>query len=102
MHNSNCLTFITNNFKGMQDTTKRLSVIEYLKNKPGNNGILLLQETHSTFNDKNIWKNNFNGPVFYSHGISQSCTLLIAYFGNINFSINKKYKIKMDVFLFLR
>ena len=51
---------------------------------------MFLQETHSTFNDENIWKNDFNGPVFYSHGTSQSCGNFIAYFGNLNFSVNKQ------------
>ena len=72
MYNANCLTFITNN-----------------RNKLGNNGILFLLETHSTFNDENIWKNDFNGSVFYSHGTSQSCGVLV-YFGNLNFSFNKQ------------
>ena len=62
-------TFITNNIKGIQNNSKRLSVVEYFKNKLGNSVILLLQETHSTFNDENIWKNDFNVPVFYSHGV---------------------------------
>ena len=71
MNNTNCLTFITNNIKGIQNNSKRLSVVEYFKNKLGNSVILLLQETHSTFNDENIWKNDFNVPIFYSHDTSQ-------------------------------
>ena len=51
----------------MQNNLKWLSVVEYFRNQLGNNRILFLQETHSTFNnDENIWKNYFNGPVFYS------------------------------------
>ena len=71
MNNANCLTFIANNIKGIQNNSKRLSVVEYFKNELGNNGILFLQETHSTFNDENIWKNDFNVPIFYSHDTSQ-------------------------------
>ena len=74
----------------IQNNSKRLSVVEYFKNKLGNDGILFLQETHSTLNDENIWKNDFNVPVFYSHGTSQSCGVLFAYFGNLNFSVNKQ------------
>ena len=51
---------------------------------------MCLQETHSTFNEENILKNVFNGPVFYSHGTSQSCDVFIVYFGNLNFLINKQ------------
>ena len=90
MNNAKCLTFITNNIKGIRNNSKRLSVVEYFRNKLGNNGILFLQGTHSTFNDEIIWKNDFNGPVFYSRGTSQSCGVLIAYFGNLNFSVNKQ------------
>ena len=71
MNNANCLTFIANNIKGIQNNSKRLSVEEYFKNELDNNGILFLQETHSTFNDENIWKNDFNVPIFYSHDTSQ-------------------------------
>ena len=42
---------------------------------------------HSTFY---IWKDYFKGPVFYSHGTSQSCGVLIDYFGNLNLLINKQ------------
>ena len=90
MNNDSCLTFITNNIKGIQYNSKRLSVVEYFKNKLGNNGILFLQEIHSTFNDENVWKNDFNVPVFYSHSTSQSCGVLIALFGNLNFSVNEQ------------
>ena len=101
MNNTNCLTFITNNIKGIQNNSKRLSVVEYFKNKLGNSVILLLQETHSTFNDENIWKNDFNVPVFYSHGTSQSCGVLIAFFGNLNFLVNKQVGDKNECILIL-
>ena len=71
MNNTKCLTFITNNIKRMRNNSKRLSVAEYFRNKLGNDEILFLPETHSTFNDEIVWKNDFNGPVFYSHGTSQ-------------------------------
>ena len=32
MNNANCLTFITNNIKGIQHNSNRLSVVEYFKN----------------------------------------------------------------------
>ena len=64
MNNANCLTFITNNIKGIQHNSKRLSVVEYFKNKLGNNRSLFLQERHSTFNDENIWRNDFNVMSF--------------------------------------
>ena len=55
MNNADCLTCITNNIKGIQDISKRLSVVEYFRNKLDNNGTLFLQETHPTFSDESIW-----------------------------------------------
>ena len=54
MNNANCLTFITNNIKVIQNNSWPLSAVEYFRNKLSNNRILFLQETHSTFNDENI------------------------------------------------
>ena len=41
MENDNSLHIITNNIKGIQNKNKRLSIIEYFKNKIAQNGILL-------------------------------------------------------------
>ena len=60
MNNVNFLTFKTNNIKGIQNNSKWLSVVECFRNELRNNRILFLQQTHSTFNDENIWKNGFN------------------------------------------
>ena len=57
---------------------------------------MFLQETHSTFNDENIWMNHFNRFVFYSPGTSQSCGVLIPYFGNLNFLVNKQVRDKNE------
>ena len=62
---------------------------------------MFLLETHSTFNNENIWKNDFNIPVFYSHGTSQSCGVLIVFFGNLNFSVNKQVGDKNERILIL-
>ena len=59
---------------------KQLSVVEYFLNKLGNKKVLFLEETHPTFSDENIWKDDFSGPVFYSHSTSQSRSVLITYF----------------------
>ena len=73
MENVNSLLIITNNIKGVQIKNRCLSIIEYFKNKIGKNGILFLQETHSTISDEGKWKDEFSGTVFYSHGTSNSC-----------------------------
>ena len=94
------LIVTTNHIKGIQNNWKQWSVVEYFRNKLGNSIILFLQGTHSTFNDENFWKNDFNWPIFYSHRTSQSCDVLMAYFENLNFSLNKQVG-DQSVFLFL-
>ena len=44
MNKVNCLTFITNNIKGIQNSSKRLSAVEYFKNILGNGGILFFKK----------------------------------------------------------
>ena len=44
----NKLYFFFNNFKGLQMFKKRLKLFRHFKNKIFTNGILFLQETHST------------------------------------------------------
>ena len=89
MENVNSFHIITNNIKGMQNKNKRLSIIEYLKNKIGKNGILFLQETHSTISDEGKWKDEFSGPVLHSCSTSNSCGVLITFFGENNVLIIK-------------
>ena len=75
------LHIITNNIKVIQNKNKRLPIIEYFKNKIGKNGILFLQETHSTTSNEGKWKDEFSGLAFYSHGTSNSCGVLITFLG---------------------
>ena len=67
-----------------------MSITEYFKNKIGKNGILFLQETHSTISDEGKWKGEFSGPIFYSHGISKSCGVLITFFGKNKIRVNSQ------------
>ena len=88
--NSIKFNLIPNNFKGLQSYKKWLKIIEYLKNKSGPNGILFLQEIHSTKENEIRWNNDFNGQIHYSHGKSNSCGVLIAFFSNIKYTVKKK------------
>ena len=49
-----------------------------------------VQELHSSIKNENIWINDFNGRVFFSHWGCNSCSLLIAYRGRISFVLNKQ------------
>ena len=74
---------------------KRITLIEYFKSKLNHNEFLFLQETNSTIKNENTWVNDFNGTVFFSHGASNSCVVLIAYLGKTSFVLNKQKLIKL-------
>ena len=87
---ANRINFISNNVKGFQSTSKRLKLIKYFKDKIASNGFLFLQETHSTIVDEIKWKDDFKGEVFYSHGKSNSCGVLICFIGSKRLFIRNK------------
>ena len=70
---------ISNNVNGIQSTKKRLKMIQYFKNKLFPQGILLLQETHSSESNKASWRDKFNATTFFSYGLSNSCRVLIGF-----------------------
>ena len=70
--NDNC-NFISNNDKGAKASEKWQKLIECLSNNINNNGFAFLQETHSPSKDEQKWKDDFRGPLIFSHGKSNSC-----------------------------
>ena len=90
MTSSNNLTFLTNDVKGLQSSKKRTKLIEYFRSKLNHNGFLFLQETHSSIKNENTWDNDFNGPVFFSHGASNSCGVLLTYLSKTSFVLNEQ------------
>ena len=79
--------FISNNVNGIRASEKRLKLFEYLKNNINGNGFIFLQETHSLSNDELKWKDEFGGPLFFSHGKSNSCGVAIGYCGTEDFKV---------------
>ena len=74
MENFHNLNIITNNIKWIQNKSKRLSIIE----------------THSNTSDEGKWKDEFSGHVFYSHGTSNSCGVLITFFEKNKICVNSE------------
>ena len=79
---SDNLSFISYNVKGIQQSSKRIKVFEYLKNNSLPNDFVFLQETHSSIEDEKQWSDNFKGNIFYSHGTTNSCGVAIAFLGS--------------------
>ena len=52
--------------------------------------MLFLQEAHSSSKIERKWKEDFKGNVFFSHGKTNICGVLNAYFGKETFNVKKK------------
>ena len=79
----------------MQSHKKRLKLIQSFKEKIGLAGVLFLQETHSSSNVEQKWKEGFKSHVFFSHGKTNSCGVLTAYFEKDTFIVKKKNNKKL-------
>ena len=58
------------NVRGLRNQVKRRSIFSFLKDQ--NYQIYLLQETFSEPNDESIWKSEWRGAIFFSHGSTHS------------------------------
>ena len=83
------LNIISNNVNGLRSTKKRIKMFEYLKSKICNNGMVFLQETHSSENSQSEWHNDFNGEIYFSHGTTNSCGVMIGFITTKKICVNK-------------
>ena len=60
------------NVRGIRNYKKCRKTLNWLVKHGGNRGISFLQETHSTPDVENEWKQRFRGDVYLSHGTSLS------------------------------
>ena len=58
------------NARGLRDQSKRRSIFSYLKDQKSK--LYFLQETYSEVNDEIIWRNEWGGKIFFSHGTKHS------------------------------
>ena len=82
--------FLSSNVKGLQSTKKRLKLFNFLKNKIGPQGILFLQETRSSVETEKKWIDDFKDKIYFSHGKTNSCGVLIAIYSNLNICVKNK------------
>ena len=87
--NTSNFNILSNNLKGLKSSKKRLKLFQFFKNKISPKGILFLQETHSSKVMEKIWSDEFNGDLFFSHEKTNSCCVLVGFYGNINYSVKK-------------
>ena len=89
LSNTYDFNFLSNNVKGLRSSKKLLKHFQFFKNKISSKGILFLQETHSSKVTRKRWSDEFNGDLFFSHGKTNSCGVLVDFYGNINYSVKK-------------
>ena len=59
------LKFLSNNVNGLKSSKKRIKMFEYFRDKVSKNGIIFLQEKHSTEDVRNKWRDDFQGQVLF-------------------------------------
>ena len=64
------VSIVTMNVRGLRDDKKRKEIFYYCKRNDFD--IIMLQETHSTKEDEEIWRTQWNGTVIYDHGDSKA------------------------------
>ena len=60
-----CITSL--NVRGLRARDKRLKLFKWLK-ETHKTDVVFLQETHSTFSDENLWRDEWQGDIYFSHG----------------------------------
>lgn len=76
------------NVRGLGNSLKRKQVFLWLKNHPGS--IFFLQETHSTVNYVNNWRDDWGDDIYFSHGTSNSRGVCILT-NNCNLHVVKEF-----------
>ena len=83
-------SFLTLNVRGLKNRIKRKSIFSYLKDQ--NCNFYLLQETFSEPKDEAIWKNEWGGDVFFSHGTNHSKGVCILVNPSLATKVENTYK----------
>ena len=83
------LKIISCNVNGLADSKKRRQVFNYLRQKEVD--IVYMQETHSTKNSKNMWRNLWGGKIIFSHGEPNARGTAILFAKNVDVKITKEY-----------
>ena len=93
------MNIVSFNVNGISHKNKRIPIFEKLAKL---NAIAFLQETHSTNKTEKIWKDDWLGNIFFSHGSSNSKGVAILIPNNIQFDIQDKITDSEGRFLILK
>ena len=85
------LKLVSLNTRGLGDKKKRRTVFKWLQsNHSKREGIIFLQETHTTELSEQIWKKDWDGQAFFSHGTCGSRGVAILIPKNMSITVNNK------------
>ena len=73
------------NARGIRTFEKRKAIFSWLSKSGAD--ICFLQETYSTRDIENIWKNQWRGNMFFSHGTCHSKGVLVLVKNNLDFNL---------------
>ena len=63
---------------------------------------MLLQETRSSLANEKKWADDLNGPIFFSHGKTNSCGVTIGYIESNKVDVLKKKMDKNETYFNIR
>ena len=81
------VVIISVNVRGISAPKKRRIIFKECRER---GQIILLQETHSTPEQENIWQNEWGGKIIYSHGTHNSRGVCVLFKKNCDFTLRRK------------
>ena len=94
------LSFCSLNVQGLNQARKRRQIYRWLHNY--NFDIIFLQETYSSKNTEDVWKAEWGGKIYFSHGTTHSKGVMILFNPKLNFEINSATTDKNGRYLLLK
>ena len=70
------------NVRGIRSSTKRKALFTWLNERKYD--IIFLQETYSTVDVEYIWKTQWKGKLYFSHGPNHSCGVMVLVRGDLS------------------
>ncbi len=80
------INIISQNVRGLGDYQKRRKLFNWFHNKSEN--VFLLQESHSCKEKESIWKTEWGGDIFFSHGSGAARGVCIMFKNNVSKTIH--------------
>ena len=73
------------NVQGIRSSTKRKALFTWLNERKYD--IIFLQETYSTVDVEYIWKTQWKGKLYFSHGSNHSRGVMVLVRGDLDFEL---------------